>query len=744
MTTPDHTVVIDFETRSAVNLGRGGTNPFVYAMHKATSVWLGAWGFDSDPDTVHRLGFMPDMPDDLRAHVEAGGKVSAHNLSFEYAIWNLLLVPRCGWCPLPLEQCDDTAARGARVGLPRSLEKMAEAVGLSISKDKSGAALMKRMAKPRKVHPFKDFKDWDAADIPTLAPTYTVDFENDLVYEWWNTPDRVEKLAAYCDQDYRVQMKLHLGLPALPDFEHRVWQATMRANIRGVRLDRTLIERACRLIDLRLQDYATQLKDLTGGMVSKHTDLNGMKAWLATQGYETESLDKNVVADLLEDDSVPEHVKTVVGIRAEAGKSSVAKFPAMRLHMDAINTVYDLLVYYGATSTGRWSGSGIQVQNLPARGNLKYHDAEKIIHLLTAEPDRAVTDGWLRERTELIEMLWDGSVVESLSMCLRGAITVRDCYQMVVADYSNIEGRKAAWLAGEDWKLDAFRAYDQGDGPDLYKVAAGGILGQLPEDVTQKMRNAVGKVSELALQFQGGAGAFVSMAQVYRVNIEDYWDEIQPNIDPEILDSLEESWDLYGKQSGVPWHVWQPAEAVKKAWRARHPRIVQAWKDCEESALAALANPGQWFPACDGKLNFGAKWMWGQLFLCMRLPSGRGIFYPNCKVKTQETSWGAVKPVIIFNKVEGGRILRSATYAGDLFQSSVQGSARDVMAHGWLNVEAKGYYPLFSVHDEMASEQLTRLVDLPAYEAALCDMPRWARGLPVTAEGYVSDRFRKD
>lgn len=711
MRAPDRICVLDLETRSTVNLGRGGTNAYVYAAHPTTDVWMTCYAWDDDPDTVLTWWPGDPMPADLRQHVVAGGVVSAHNAGFEHAVWNAILTPRYGWSPLPLEQLDDTAARAARCGLPRKLELAAPALGLEQIKDMKGAAQMKRMAKPRKV-------------------------EEDGTITWWDVPERVERLHTYCEQDVRTQLGLHLTLPRLPPAEWEVWQATMRANVRGSLIDTDFVAAAREIIDRKLAEYARELLLLTNGQVKSHTDLNGMKAWLASRGHPVDSLDKNVVASMVADRTLPDEIRRVVGIRAEAGKSSVAKYPAMAAHVDAHGIARDQLVYYGAQATGRWSGQGIQLQNLPARGGVGFEEAEW--HVANTLRHGA------REGQEMMELLQDGSVIETLSMCLRGAIRARPGMDIVCADYSNIEGRKAAWLAGEEWKLEAFRAFDTGHGPDLYKVAAGGILGIPAEEVEKSLRDSLGKVSELALQFGGGVGAFLSMAAVYRVEIADYWGVIQDALPKAILSDTEEAWDSFGARSGTDKTTWLAAEAVKRAWRAKHPEIVQAWRDCEDGAVGALVSPGTIFSACQGRIKFVGKSLGGKPVLLMRLPSGRCIYYFNARVRDRSTPWGSVNQQVVFDKVEGGRPLRSGTYGGDIFQSSVQGSARDIMAHGWLSTEKGGYLPLFSVHDELASEYPEGQADIHDYCARLCDPPPWAHGLPVTADGYISKRFRKD
>lgn len=706
-------VVIDLESRSTVDLKY--TNAWNYAGHPTTGIWMARWVYDNDPDEIIHE-WRPEGPHEaqrkLADFIANGGKVCAHNAEFEFSMINNNLAPWHGWPEIRLAQLSDTAARAARCGLPRKLEEAGKALNLLQQKDKAGSALMKRMAKPRKVNP-----------------------DGSIV--WWDVPERVDRLSEYCAQDVRTQLALHRLLPELPDQEWLYWQATLEANLRGVRIDLPFVAKARRVVDHKLAEYARELLLLTDGAVKSHTDLNGMKAWITRKGVPLDSFDKNVVAALLADDRVPDEVKRVAAIRAESGKSSVAKFPAMASHADAEGIARQQMVYYGAQATGRDSGYGIQLQNLPARGAVGYKDAEAFVDYLHACEDPA-------EAASTLEMLCDGSAIETLSMCLRSAVCARPAMDIVSADYSNIEGRKAAWLGGEQWKLAAFRAFDEGRGPDLYKVTAASIVGGTPDRIDKTTRNVMGKVPELALGFGGGVGAFVSMGAVYGVVMDDYYSLVKANISPEFWEKALENFDSFGNTSVCTREAWVASEAVKLAWRDRHPGIRAAWYDSEAAAIAACQNPGSVHHSCSGRLAFKAEHMWGRLVLLMRLPSGRCIWYQNVRLRLQKTPWGAEKHQIIFDKVEAGRIIRSGTYGGDIFQSAVQGSARDIMRAGWLRVQDHGYRVLFAVHDELVTEYFAGRADIHEFEKVMSELPAWATGLPVSASGYVGKRFRKD
>lgn len=716
MTTDRRALVLDLETRSTVDLSK--TNAYRYAQHPDTDVWLLRYAFTDSPELV--MGWRPGepVPEPVARHISEGGLYSAHNAEFEFAVHTYILAARYGWPALRLEQLTDTAARAARCGLPRSLEHGAKALGSPVEKDAAGSRLMKRMARPRRI-------------------------EEDGTLVWWDVPDKLERLGRYCETDVRAQMEMELALPELPPGEWDIWQATLRSNYLGVQMDRRLIDRAQRILRGRLDRYAEELQRITHGQVKNHNDANGMREYLGLKlgcGGPLESIDKNAVAGLLAQKDLPDTARRVLEIRYEAGKSSVAKFPAMDNHANPEYVAQGQLVYYGAQATGRWSGSGIQLQNLPSRGEPGWRDAEWLIDQILNRED-------LQCVAETAEMLFGASIVEVLSMCLRGALRAREGRVIVSADYSNIEGRMAAWFGGEQWKLDAFRDFDAGRGPDLYKVTAASILAKAVSRITKTERNVMGKVPELALGFQGGAGAFASMGAVYGIDMEDYHDTVRQNLDRVYWEGALENWDTFGERSAtVAKKAWIPSEAVKLAWRSRHPGIQDAWGQCERAAISAVETPGQAYSACDGKLRFFSKRMFNQQMLLMRLPSGRCIYYAGVSLKEVRTPWGTVRQQLRFMKVEKGRACRRSTYAGDIFQSAVQGGARDLMGHAWLTVEKEGYTPLFSVHDEMITEvpYWVAIRDPEDFEELMCRLPDWARSIPVSAGGYVSHRFRKD
>jgi DNA polymerase len=434
-----------------------------------------------------------------------------------------------------------------------------------------------------------------------------------------------------------------------------------------------------------------ELAQITRHAVTSATQLFALKDWLQTKGHTFESLSKNVIAEKIEamDDTSDPDVRRVLEIRRDAGKSSVAKLDAYAERASKDGRARENLMYHGA-STGRWSGRGIQLQNLP-RPDLSSEELDQCFDLLP------------RRSPDCYRMLY-GSVLPVVSSMLRGFVIAPDGKLLIRADFANIEGRMLAWLAGEKWKLDAFRAFDTGTGDDLYKITAGGILGKPPKAVTKDERQAYGKVPELALGFQGGVGAFQSMAKLYRVNVTD-----------------------------------DQADSIKLAWRDRHPAIVQFWYALEEAAMQAVANPGRTWKvnACAFASKNNVLWA--------RLPSGRLLAYVDPQIKDIETPWGETKAAVTFMGQDQitRQWSRQKAYGGFWSQQFTQASARDILASAMLRLEANRYNVVLTVHDEIVCETTPDRADVKEFERLMCVLPEWATGLPVTAEGAVGSRYGK-
>lgn len=272
---------------------------------------------------------------------------------------------------------------------------------------------------------------------------------------------------------------------------------------------------------------------------------------------------------------------------------------------------------------------------------------------------------------------------------------------LVSADYTSIENRVLAWLAGEEWKLEAFRAFDRKEGPDLYKVAAAGIYG-VPIDQIDDDKRTIGKVAELALGFGGGVKAFQKMASNYRVEVPD-----------------------------------AQAEEIKVSWRKKHPATTRFWYALEKSAIDAVENPGT-VVTC-GRFSFRV----GGSFLWLRLPSGRSLCYPYPSVVEREVPWGGTRPGVSYKGVDSftRKWTDCSAYSGLLAENVTQAVARDVMAEAMLRLDEEGYRIVGTIHDEVVAETTDTTID--RFLAIMTELPSWAEGLPLAAGGWIGGRYRK-
>ena len=321
---------------------------------------------------------------------------------------------------------------------------------------------------------------------------------------------------------------------------------------------------------------------------------------------------------------------------------------------------------------------------------------------------------------------------------------------LTAADYSNIEGRVLAWLAGEGSTLAAFRAYDNGTGPDLYKITSAGITGAAIADVTKAERQATGKVPDLAMGYQGGVGAFLAMAKAYNVEVGDYYDLLRER-SREHFDKATEAYSFRGRASGTNLRTWVAAETIKLGWRAKRPMTVKFWDDIEDAAILA----------CDlarskvkcGPLTFLKRGS----FLFMRTPDGV-MTYPFPEVR-EVPYFGKTKPALTYKTVpdplKPGKIIpeadgsvnmrwaRISTYGGMLAENATQKVARDILANGMVKLDSAGWAITLHVHDEIVAEGNFFGEGLDHFIGLMTDLPPCYDGLPITAAGFQAERYRK-
>jgi len=579
--------------------------------------------------------------------------IYAHNANFERAIIENVAYRQLNWPRIDVSRYRCTAAMAAALALPRGLAAVATALKLPVEKDTTGMALIRIFC------------------IPNKQGERTLPEEK---------PEKWQAFKEYCIIDVEVARAVDNKLIKLPliDFEQKVWELDSDINLRGLPIDIELITAAQKLVDEHTAIECKRCREITGGINPTQTDK--LKAWIEGHGVELEDLTKPTLQSLT---NLPEIVTEVINIRLSIGRASVKKLTAFIKTESEDHRIRGTMMYHGAT-TGRFSARLVQPHNLfrPTIDN-PYQIAEMI--LLGSLSD--------------LEFMY-GDPLEAIASCLRHMICSKEGYVLNVADYSAIEARVIAWIAGQENVLEIFRGHGK-----IYEHAAAGIFGVHIDEVTDFQRR-IGKVAILALGYGGAVGAFQNMAGTYGVVVEDEF-----------------------------------AQKVTDEWRADNPNIVQLWKDIESACKRAIRT---------GKLQTVGKikiCMYG-IFLLIRLPSRRRLAYPYPKIEkvtitVRENTWDAQQITFYGQIPQSQKWGRISTYGGKLVENIVQAIARDLMVYAMINVEGRGYPLVGTVHDEILSETLDNLGSIGEFSNIICELPDWAEGLPLTAEGYRQRRYKK-
>lgn len=682
------TLYLDLETYSKTPITHG-----THAYAADAEILLVACAWDDEPVQVLDYANNEASVTALMANLTLPDvTVVIHNSHFDRTVL------RHAWgIDIPAERIHDTMVQALSHGLPASLGMLCEVLGLPAdkAKDKDGKRLINLFCKPQGV------KRKIARATRDTHPA-----------EW-------ERFKAYAASDIEAMRAVRERMPAynMSQTEMTLWQLDQRINDRGVAIDMDLVHAAIRAVDRAQGDLTAQSLELTDGRVANTTQGAALRLHiLENYAVDMPDLQMATVEKTLAMDVDPA-LKELLRVRLQASSTSTAKYRVLARGTSADKRLRGLLQFNGAARTGRWAGRLFQPQNLP-RPSLKQDAIDAGIEAMLAGCAHLTTD----------------NVMELASSAIRSCIVAPPGKKLVVADLSNIEGRDQAWLANEEWKLQAFREFDEGIGPDLYKLAYSKSFGTTPDKVTKDQRQ-VGKVQELALGYEGGVGAFATFAGVYGINLDELADKVLENAPQELVNAADNYFAFVIKEKrpryGLSDDAFVACDVLKRAWREAHPNITSYWAQLKNAVIRAINMRGSTVVTLGLKIT-STSW------LRIVLPSGRSLVYPSPKLVDGAITYMGVDQ---FTR----KWTRISTHGGKLFENLCQAVARDVMAANMPRIEAAGYQIVLTVHDEIIAEA----PDQPEFNAdhlasLLATNPDWAPDMPLAAAGFETYRYRKD
>lgn len=686
----------DLETFSDVPL-KSGTHRYA----ERAEIMLFGWALDEGEPQVWDWTAGERMPDELAdAWRNPAVKIVFHNSFFDRTVMSYCWKD---WLHVaPLTRWHDTMVQAMVHSLPGSLDKLSTVLGLpqDLAKNKDGKRLINLFCKPR-----------PAKQKLRRATSET-------------HPQDWELFKAYLRNDITAMREVYKRLPMwnYKGSELELWHFDQKVNDRGVAIDLDLARAALRIADRCQAELADRTQEITEGEVESATQRDALLGYiLEYYDITLPDMKASTLESLLREASwLPAEVVELLNIRLRASLTSIAKYATLLRATSSDGRLRGLLQFAGALRTTRWAGRTFQPQNL-----------SRVPKYVAKQYDFAI-DTILNDSTDLI---FDNPM-EVLGSCIRGAIVAPEGRKLVVADLSNIEGRMLAWLAGEEWKLKAFRDFDNGIGHDLYKIAYGKSFGVDPGSIGDSSdERQVGKVQELAFGYEGGMGAWVTFAAGYSIDLIDMGEKMYATLPPEVA---REARDFYlwcekkGKTFGLDEQTFVTCDSFKRLWRQAHPATVTFWRDLETQARRAINNPGVTLTCRRLRIRRDGAW------LRIVLPSGRALCYPHPRVgEGDKISYMGVNQY-------SRQWQRLHTYGGKLAENVTQAAARDILASSMIPAEEAGYQVVLSVHDEL----ITETPDTDAYNVGqlsslMASTPAWADGLPLAAAGFETHRYRK-
>ena len=653
-------ITIDIETKSDKDISKCGV--YAYTDTPYFDILLFAYSIDGQPVQVVDMANGEEIPENvLVALVDENVIKRAFNVNFERVCLSKYLRKNYPQYFQSYSIDEDTVGdflnpeswhcsmiHARTLGLPSSLAEVGKVLGIEQQKMTEGKALIKFFCVP-----------YDTIDgVPQFhSPT--------------DYPDKWEIFKAYNKRDVEAELEIDRRLSRfpVPDFLWKEFYLDQEINDRGILVDMQLADKAIGLDAEAKEELTAEMKRLTG--VENPNSVYQLLDWLETQGYKSDSLGKTQVQELIK--TAKEPVKSVLQMRLQLSKSSVKKYTAMKNTACSDNRARGMFSFYGASRTGRWAGRNVQLQNLPQNHLPDLTEARELVKYGSFED---------------IQMLYD-DVPDILSQLIRTAFITRQGMKFIVADFSAIEARVIAWLAGEEWRMKAFA-----NGEDIYCASASKMFGVpvVKHGENGHLRQK-GKISELACGFGGSVGAMKAMGG-------------------------SEMSDAELKQ-------------IVTDWRTASPHIVQLWWDVENAAIKAVRDKTE-------TETHGIHFSYESGFLFIKLLSGRRLAY--VKPRIGENRFGGDS--ITYEGIGTGRKWeRLETYSGKLVENIVQATARDLLFYSMQTLSQ--YFIVGHIHDEMIIEcpKDTKLDEICQQMART---PDWAKGLLLRADGYECSFYKKD
>jgi DNA polymerase len=725
----------------------------VYTEHPTAEVLTASYDL-ADGQGVRRWRPGEPNPTPLFDHLARGGMLEAHNLMFEYLVWENVCVPRYGWPSLApyVNQLRCSAAKARVASLPGALGNLAAVLGTP-GKDKEGTRLMKVFSMPR--------------DPTKKDPRRRIRPDED--------PVQFEAYRAYCDQDVLAERAASEATPPMSDAETVFWLVDQEINRRGIAIDRPALRDCMSVLEQALDLYGAEFRTLTGGL--DPTQLQATRGWLAAQGVQMASMDEAAIDEALA--RMAPHppggqyaARRALEIRQLIGSASVKKLYAMEHQANRNDRLQNLIIHHGAR-TGRPTGEGPQPLNLPREGpslnwcacRRPFRRGHDVCPWCGADAAGARKGKWSAEAVDpVLEIMatrslqlvewYFGDALSCISGCLRGLFVAGPGMDLIASDYSAIEAVVIAMLAGEQWRIDAFH-----NGDPIYLVGASKITGRSLDEYLayhaahgehHPDRQHIGKVSELACGFGGWIGSYKAFGSTEPDDVIKAQILAWRAASPAIV-------DLWGGQfRGLPWD------------RDRRPELF----GYEGMAIAAIQNPGAVYdwrgvkfelrdmphrPATgDGSpgttIHTGVNGAAPQA-LIVTLLSGRELTYHSPRLYPSQRRPDELSIVYMtwnsnpkYGPMGWGPM---ETYGGRLTENIVQATAHDILRHAILNLRMAGYPTVLHVYDEILAEVPQGTGSLEEFERIMATMPDWAhdaggRPWPIRAAGgWRGRRYRK-